>query len=389
MKQSSSLNVIWVYDGELSTALDKATWISTTKALRTLGCQVALIHIGNKECTSVDGVPVTSLSIPQVYFWGKAVFHIKAIQYIVSHFDETDVVLYHPISVLFFLPIKVWRWVLRRKRPLFVMDIRTVQMESAGEVSIKTRLRKVYFSLTQSIANHWVDGQTAITARLAHYVRVPDKKLWGVWQSGVDAERYQECMTARQWVKPDEAVHLVYIGTLNDGRNVAVFAQAVIEAWREGHKLVFTVIGDGFERPMIEKYSQEYAQVIQYVPPVPHREIPNWLSKAHVGVLPFPDEVKFHVSSPIKLFEYMASGIPILATRIVSHVDFLGDGSFTFWAVNSTVSGFKKTLDDVWVKRFQLVDMGKEAVEKAQAWTWLEAARKLRTALEYGLRHYG
>ena len=40
----------------------------------------------------------------------------------------------------------------------------------------------------------------------------------------------------------------------------------------------------------------------------PHDQIPEVLARAHVGVLPFPDEEKFRVSSPIKLFEYMAAG---------------------------------------------------------------------------------
>lgn len=49
------------------------------------------------------------------------------------------------------------------------------------------------------------------------------------------------------------------------------------------------------------------------------------------GYAHFPDEEKFRVSSPIKLFEYLASGLPLMATRIRCHTDVIQDNDVVFW----------------------------------------------------------
>jgi glycosyltransferase involved in cell wall biosynthesis len=123
------------------------------------------------------------------------------------------------------------------------------------------------------------------------------------------------------------------------------------------------------------------------LPPVPHSEVPGLLAQAHIGVLPFPDEEKFRVSSPIKLFEYMASGLVILATRIVCHTDVVGSGAYVVWAEDASIEGLLAALRSAWAQRDTLEQMGSRAADDAAAWTWYESARKLRVALEVGLSH--
>jgi glycosyltransferase involved in cell wall biosynthesis len=124
---------------------------------------------------------------------------------------------------------------------------------------------------------------------------------------------------------------------------------------------------------------------VRVLAPVPHDEVPDLLSQAHVGVLPFPDEEKFRVSSPIKLFEYMASGMPILATRVACHTDVVGDGTYTFWAEDESVESLLAALRQVWRERNSLGDMALGAATAAEKWTWQESGRDLKRALEYGL----
>jgi glycosyltransferase involved in cell wall biosynthesis len=105
--------------------------------------------------------------------------------------------------------------------------------------------------------------------------------------------------------------------------------------------------------------------------------------------LPFPDEERFRVSSPIKLFEYMAAGLPVLATRIVCHTDVVGDGVFAFWAEDATVPGLFAALSLIWRQRDELPTMGRASAVAALEWTWSATARKLSRALELGLRRAG
>jgi len=380
-----SISILWVYAGNLSTALNKATWISTTKALRRFGCDVSLLSNEENGKKSIEGVEVECFSSSNVYFLGKLIYHLKVIKVIFHNRKKLDVVLFHPESGIFLLPLIFLRKIFHRTRPLFVVDIRTVHMASKEEMNWRMEIRKIYFHFIQWVFNHYIDGQTAITQRLADYLHIPHQKCWGIWESGVDLELFEPCIQQRDWSHIEQSVHLVYIGTLNDGRNVGVFCQAVIKRALAGENFFLTVIGSGYESQSIAQLANEYPTILHYHQPVPHKDIPLWLSKAHLGILPFPNEVKFQVSSPIKLFEYLASGLGIIATKIVPHLDYLGDSEFVFWAENSTIEHFETALQQVWKNRTYLPELSKKAAIKAQSWSWEEATYKLYQSLLKGL----
>jgi glycosyltransferase involved in cell wall biosynthesis len=167
-------------------------------------------------------------------------------------------------------------------------------------------------------------------------------------------------------------------------RNLMSLCRAVTQANSEGLAFILSLVGDGSERLSLERYAANSNNAIRVSCPVPYEQIPELLAKVHVGVLPFPDEQKFRVSSPIKLFEYMAAGLPILATRITCHVDVVASGNFVFWAEISNEQGLLITLRQVRNSYSLLKEMGKLALVAAEKWTWKDSADKLSKSLETG-----
>jgi len=110
------------------------------------------------------------------------------------------------------------------------------------------------------------------------------------------------------------------------------------------------------------------------------------LQQAHIGSLPFPNEEKFNVSSPIKLFEYAASGLPLLATRIRCHTDVVGDRPYVFWAETNRVEDLADALGRIWRNRSQLANLGARAATDAQAWSWEASAKHLSEAFQRHLQ---
>jgi len=56
---------------------------------------------------------------------------------------------------------------------------------------------------------------------------------------------------------------------------------------------------------------------VKFVGFVPHRDIKEYLKEADVGVIPLTDNVTSrYFTSPLKLFEYMAAGLPIVASDL-------------------------------------------------------------------------
>jgi len=380
-RSSEQIHMIWVYSGSLAAALDASTWLETVKNLRRFGWRVTLVAAGSDGCRRIRGVEVFCISRPDIYLLRQFAFYGGLLRLIVRQWTTVDLILFHEMSALWLSPLRVLRGLTAKRRPLMVMDVRSLFMP--GNQGIKDRLRKIFRSMSLE-AGRWVDGYLVITERMARALRIPSERLWGVWPSGVDLAQFAFAQTVRKWPLPEEPIHLTYIGALHYERNLLTLSRAVEQANAEGMAFRLTLVGDGTERKDLEKFAVRSAGMVRIILPVPNDEVPGLLAEAHVGVLPFPDEEKFRVSSPIKLFEYMAAGMPILATRIACHTDVVGSGDYAFWAENAEEQGLLDGLRLVWRSRVLLSEMGSKAAIAVEGWTWRASAEKLKKALDKG-----
>ncbi|PJF40388.1 MAG: hypothetical protein CUN54_05490 [Phototrophicales bacterium] len=375
-------HIFWIYTENFVATLDAATWLETTREIRNMGWQVTLVGVGDEPEQTIGGVAVQHVAKPDVYLLRQVIFHARVLRMLYAQLGSVDYVLFHQMSAPWVLLFRILLLLLFvRKRPKFVMDTRTVPMERSDTRDIKSRLRIKFYHLMNRSAHYWVDGQLAITQRIAESLGIPAQQLWGVWPSGVTLAPFASASEQREWTTP---IELIYVGALHYERNVHVLTRAVLLAHAMGLPFRFTLVGDGSARADLQRIAAKSNGVIRYVEPVPHERIPEFLGRAHIGVLPFPDEEKYRVSSPIKLFEYMAAGMPILATRIVCHTDVVGDATYAFWAEESTVNAFVSALRQIHEQHEQLPELGKAAAAAATNWTWQASARKIIAGLERG-----
>ena len=114
---------------------------------------------------------------------------------------------------------------------------------------------------------------------------------------------------------------------------------------------------------------------------VPFEQMPIVLAQSHIGISPIPNRIKYRMSSPLKLFEYMASGMPVIATKIDCHIEVAKDKHFIFWVKEDTPIGFKNAILEAWNHRSNLKEMGATSNLAVQDWKWENAARKLSEGL--------
>jgi glycosyltransferase involved in cell wall biosynthesis len=377
--------LLWISPGRLEAALDASTWLETTRELRNLGWNMMLLESGKSGKHQINGVEVHSISNPDVYILRQVIYHLKIVFFILANWSTTHLVLFSQTTIPWLIPLILYRRLFRFKYPLFVMDTRTVPMEDMRVASIKDRIRAWFYNTSNKIGNRLVDGQTAITRRMAEKIKVPEGKLWGVWPSGADVDLFTRSHQRRQWPKETDPIRLIYIGVLHYERNLMSLARATVAAVKEGMNFRLSLTGGGTEKADLQKFAEESGGIVEVNAPIPHDQVPDHLAESHVGVLPFPDEEKYRVSSPIKLFEYMASGMAVLATRIVCHTDVVKNNKYIFWAEGPTTEDLLAALRLIWSTRSALPSMGEDAILASKEWTWRESAIKLSNALLYGL----
>jgi glycosyltransferase involved in cell wall biosynthesis len=382
-------HLIWVTPNDLRTALDAATFLDTADELRKLGWNVTLIAGSPDSTQQIRGIAVESIPSPDIYFLGQHIFHQKALKFIKNQHPPADVVLFHQVSGLWMLKLRPWLRLHRRKRPLLVLDTRSVYMpEKSTRQHLKGLLRESYLNFINWAANRWTDGQTAITQRIAESIHIPPSKLWGCWPSGVNLDRFTPAAGMRQWPSPNGTLEMIYIGSTHYERNLLTLAKAVNQAVEKGMNYHLTIIGAGAQQEELKAFAEIYPATLSVHDAVPHEDIPLWLAKAHLGALPFPDEEKFRVSSPIKLFEYMAAGLPVMATRIACHTDVMHDQPYALYAEGADSASLLTALEKIWLTRDALPGLSQHAIQAAAHWSWTEAARHLKDALEKGLQDF-
>lgn len=65
---------------------------------------------------------------------------------------------------------------------------------------------------------------------------------------------------------------------------------------------------------------------LRFVDRVPNPEVPTWLAAVDVAAMPTPADYLPTATSPMKLFEYLAAGLPIVATDLPAFRDVLHPG---------------------------------------------------------------
>ncbi|PJE57918.1 MAG: hypothetical protein COU81_03580 [Candidatus Portnoybacteria bacterium CG10_big_fil_rev_8_21_14_0_10_36_7] len=192
------------------------------------------------------------------------------------------------------------------------------------------RLNNKIIVLTQSIAGkmiHWGIMKSKINV-------VPD---------GVDMEKFNLGISkeeARERVNlPHNKNLILYSGHLYKWKGVYNLVDASV-LLDDNTMIVFVGGTINEDVPTFKKYIEEKkADNILILGPKEYSDIPYYLAAADILVLPnSPEERKSSLyTSPLKMFEYMASDRPIVASDLVSLREILTDKSAVFFHADDSV----------------------------------------------------
>jgi glycosyltransferase involved in cell wall biosynthesis len=135
--------------------------------------------------------------------------------------------------------------------------------------------------------------------------------------NAVDLKRFHPGVTATDVTLRKDAFVVGFTGSLKRWHGVDVMMEAFCllrDAVPEAHLLI---VGDGPERGWLEGYVRgaRLDDAVTMAGWKHHAELPELIAAMHVALAPYPETDDFYFS-PLKLFEYLAIGRPIVASAI-------------------------------------------------------------------------
>jgi glycosyltransferase involved in cell wall biosynthesis len=126
---------------------------------------------------------------------------------------------------------------------------------------------------------------------------------------------------------------------------------------------------------------------LRFIDRVPNYEVPRVIRAADVVVVPFPYTDHYATVSPLKLFEYMAAGVPIVATELPSIREALRHAS-NAWLVKpgdpvALAEGLQFVLENPELQ----AKLAKQAYADVQANTWERRAGEILKLFGYESNH--
>ena len=162
----------------------------------------------------------------------------------------------------------------------------------------------------------------AVSAGVAGYVRaLSTSARVAIIPNGVDPARFGAPNRAA------DRFTVGFIGTMKPWHGLEVLADAFVALARRIPAARLMMVGDGPERSAVAaRFEREgVGSRVEWLGSVPPDEVPGLLARMDVGVAPYPDAESCYFS-PLKVFEYLAASVPVVASRAGQIAEVLVDG---------------------------------------------------------------
>lgn len=384
------MKILWIAQRDLHKDLNISTWIEMSKSLVRRNNVVTLVSLSTskqKYSQSCSGLTIKEIKVIDQFPLVAIIFHLQVL--VKSLFwlfaVRPDVIMTHPITAIFLLPAMLISWIFKLKIK-FILDIRTlpIRFENLNDF-IKNNL--VSFSIW--IGKYFYHGITVITPSLMRMVYERfhlDRSKTGIWMSGVNVDFFDPGIEEIQpGEKTEREMIVMYHGALAENRGILETIEAMSDVKNRISDIKLFILGKGLGlKKMIELVERlDLQEFVQFHDPVAYEKIPDYIARADVGIIPLPDELCWQVSSPLKLFEYLAMAKPVILSPIEAHSSVMNGCPAAIFLKSTSPKDISDGILSAYASRTSCKQIGMKGREFIlDRFTWDVQARNLESFIQ-------
>jgi len=292
------------------------------RSIRELGHKIkAVVSFGDRKADMDGFSEVCYFRFTKPLWIHKFFYHVKMLN--VALFDDYDVALFsvHSSHLIPFLKISLF---FRRRNPLLILDIRTIPVDLIND--LRSKLELFRYNASIKIADLFCDGLTCITPMLGSSLKPKLRKLRGkigYFHTGVNFGLFDplKSLSLRTSVGLKNKFIVFYHGDLSPKRGIQNVIRAIAFCKQHISNILFMIVGTGDGELELKSITKDLKleDNVLFIGGIPFQKVPTYIKTADVGIIPLPAIDWWNVSSPIKLKEYLAMQLPVIATDIPAH----------------------------------------------------------------------
>lgn len=203
-------------------------------------------------------------------------------------------------------------WLAKQKGASFYLDIRDIFVDTVKDVfhPVLVLPLKGALSCIERYAVRRAERVNLVSPGfLPYFQKISAEKSYRFFTNGIDESFKADTFPIAS--RHSGQVRILYAGNIGHGQGLERILPEL--AVRLEEQASFTVIGDGATRPQLVKKCREAGAKVTFVDPVSREKLRGYYDKADILFLQLNNLPAFLKVLPSKLFEYAATGKPILA----------------------------------------------------------------------------
>jgi len=248
------------------------------------------------------------------------------------------------------------------KIPSIIKIDDAIYEKSTGLKSIQRKIEKIMNAKTLQNSSKILVVNEGIKKIIIDYYNIHNEKIFLI-PNGVEVSLFKG-------TKNHDKKLVLFSGAMYHHRGIDVLLEVAPKVIEKVPKVEFILLGDGDEMNKLKNIvnQKNITKNIIFKGWINRDKIPQELKNASIGIGPLKLTAVTKNALPIKVLEYMASGLPIIAKRGTLPKDILDDGKNGFFIDNNEELEEKLIL---LLNNLELnKQMSKKSIEMIQKFSW-------------------